>query len=153
MKLTTVLNNLSSVFLLTDQVIKGTLNNDERREVESHVTYTYNFLQSIPWPKELSRIPEIAGGHHEMLNGTGYPRRLTAEDLSTEARVLAILDIFDALSASDRPYKKAVPFDKVESILLEEGERGRLDKDLIDVFLKYRIYEGFYSLGSDAVMV
>ncbi len=136
--------------LLTDdeiinlQIARGTLNSDERKEVESHVTYTYNFLQSIPWPKELARIPEIAGGHHEMLNGTGYPRRLTADDLSTEARVLAILDIFDALSASDRPYKKAVPFDKVQSILLEEGERGRLDKDLISVFFKYTIYEGFY---------
>lgn len=135
------------------QIARGTLNNDERREIESHVTYSYNFLQSIPWPKELSRIPEIAGGHHEMLDGTGYPRRLTAKDLSTEARVLAILDIFDALSASDRPYKKAVPFDKVQSILLEEGERGRLDKGLINVFLKYKIYEGFYSLGSDSVMV
>lgn len=135
------------------QIVRGTLNDAERKEIESHVTYTFDFLQSIPWPKELSRIPEIAGGHHEMLNGTGYPLGLKADQLSTESRVLAILDIFDALSASDRPYKDAVPFDKVQFILLDEAEKGRIDKDLLSLFFEYKIYDGVYSNGSDSINV
>ncbi|MBN2616952.1 MAG: HD domain-containing protein, partial [Spirochaetales bacterium] len=132
---------------------KGTLNSDERKEIESHVVYTYNFLQSIPWPSDLSRIPEIAGGHHEMLDGSGYPHGLKAEDLSIECRILAILDIFDALSASDRPYKKAVPLNKVYSIMMEEGENGRLDLELLKVFFTHKIFSGIYSRDSDTIMV
>lgn len=135
------------------QIGRGTLNTRERDEIESHVTYTYNFLHSIPWPKDLMRIPEIAGGHHEMLNGTGYPNGLTAEDLCLESKILAILDIFDALSASDRPYKKAVPFDKVKSILMDEAERGRLDGSLIDIFYKYNIYGDIYEKSHSSIKI
>lgn len=126
------------------QIGRGTLNVREREEIESHVLYTHNFLKSIPWPKDLMRIPEIAGGHHEMLNGSGYPSKLTAKDLCIESRILAILDIFDALSASDRPYKDAVPFEKVKSILVDETKRGRLDPDLVELFFKFNIYGDIY---------
>jgi len=145
--------------ILTDEevvnleIVRGTLNSEERREIESHVTYSYNFLQSIPWPKELSRIPEIAGGHHEMLDGSGYPMGLKDNELSIESRILAILDIFDALSASDRPYKKAVPFDKVKSIIIEESEKGRLDSNLVELFFKYKIYDDLYYLDVDSLKV
>lgn len=135
------------------QIARGTLNDDERREIESHVTYTTNFLKSIPWPKELSRIPEIAGGHHEMLDGSGYPNKLTAKDLSVESRILAVLDIFDALSASDRPYKDAVPFSKVKAILFEEAKRGRIDLSLVELFFEQKIYQGLYSTDSETVNV
>lgn len=145
--------------LLTDdeiknlQIGKGSLNSQERQEIESHVNYTYNFLQSIPWPKDLYRIPEIAGGHHEMLNGTGYPNKLTKDELCVESRILAILDIFDALSASDRPYKKPVPFSRVKSILLDEGKKGRLDKGLLEIFFKNKIYGDLYEKESDSVKI
>lgn len=131
------------------QIGRGTLNSDERREIESHVTYTYNFLRSIPWPRELARIPEIAGGHHEMLDGTGYPKGLTADDLTVESRILAILDIFDALSASDRPYKAAVPFEKTYEIITGEAHKGRLDLSLVKIFFDYKIYTGLYNRVHD----
>ncbi|MGL1893113.1 MAG: GAF domain-containing protein [Spirochaetaceae bacterium] len=140
----------NKLILLTDeeivnlQISRGTLNQKERKVIESHVTYTQHFLESIPWPKYLERIPEIAGGHHELLDGSGYPLGLSGDQLCLESRVLAILDIFDALSASDRPYKDAVPFERVKSILIEEVGRGKLDKELLDLFLEHEIYEGLY---------
>lgn len=149
----------NKVPLLTDeevrnlQIGRGTLNSDERKEIESHVTYTYNFLRSIPWPKELGRIPEIAGGHHEMLDGSGYPKGLTGKHLSIESRILAILDIFDALSASDRPYKSAVPFEKTYDIIIDEANKGRLDSNLVKLFFDYKIYSGLYSKGFDSVVL
>ncbi len=127
------------------QIARGTLNDVERREVESHVIYSFNFLKSIPWPTVLSRVPEIAGAHHEMLDGSGYPHGLTAKDICLESRILAILDIFDALSASDRPYKAAVPFNRVQSILIEEADKGRLDRELVDIFYQNKIYDGLYN--------
>ena len=121
---------------------RGSLNPVERKEIESHVVHTYNFVSKIPWPPEYKNIPEIALRHHEKINGTGYPDGLKGrESTLIQARIMAIADIYDALAAPDRPYKKAVPRDKVLSILQEEVERGVLDKDLVDVFIEKRIFE------------
>src|SRR5262249_2863230 len=88
---------------------RGSLTAAERSEIESHVVHTYNFLQKIPWGRQFRNLPAIAGGHHEKLDGSGYPGRVQAADIPVETRMLTIADIFDALTASDRPYKKAIP--------------------------------------------
>ena len=90
---------------------------EERKEIESHVTHSYDFLKKIPWTKAMSCIPDIAYAHHEKLNGRGYPRGLHEDEIMIESKMMAIADIFDALTASDRPYKKAAPLDKALQIL------------------------------------
>lgn len=129
-------------------VRKGSLSDEERKEMESHVIHTYNFLIQIPWTKDLRKIPEIAYAHHEKLNGMGYPRNLKEEEIPIQARIIAIADVFDALSASDRPYKKALPIEKAIEILKEEAEKGMLDKELVEIFIKERIWEKTLSLRS-----
>src|SRR5262249_50080824 len=96
---------------------KGTLDARERLEIESHVTHTYRFLEQIPWTRDLRGIPEIAYLHHEKLNGRGYPRRVSGAAISVQARMMTISDIFDALTASDRPYKRAMPWEHALDIL------------------------------------
>jgi hypothetical protein len=137
-----------AVELLTDRerasllVARGSLTEGEKREIESHVEHTYNFVSKIPWPKEWERIPEIARGHHEFLDGSGYPRRLRGKDrIPLEARMMCIADIFDALTASDRPYKKAVPVDKALLILRQEAAAGKIDPDLLTLFEEERVWE------------
>jgi HD-GYP domain-containing protein (c-di-GMP phosphodiesterase class II) len=121
---------------------RGSLNEDERREIESHVVHTYNFVSRIPWPPEYRHIPEIALRHHEKLDGSGYPDGLTGrESTSLQSRIMAIADIFDALSAKDRPYKKAVPLDRTLDILRQEARDGKLDPDLVDLFISERVFE------------
>ena len=121
---------------------RGSLNPGERKEIESHVVHTYNFVSKIPWPPEYKNIPEIALRHHEKINGTGYPDRLKGrESTLLQSRIMTIADIYDALAASDRPYKAAVPRHKILEILREEAERGILDEDLVNVFIDYRIHE------------
>ena len=119
---------------------KGNLDDRERREIESHVTHTYRFLEQIPWTRELSRIPEIAYGHHEKLNGTGYPRRVTGAEIPVQTRMMTIADIFDALTATDRPYKRAVPAERALDILSEEAREGMIDMNLLKTFIEARIY-------------
>jgi HD-GYP domain-containing protein (c-di-GMP phosphodiesterase class II) len=120
---------------------RGTLSMEERREIESHVSYTYEFLRQIAWTEDLAHVPEIAHGHHEKLDGTGYPRGLKAEDIPIQARMMAISDIFDALTAMDRPYKKAVPHDRALDILHQEADQGKLDKILLRVFVESEVYK------------
>jgi HD-GYP domain-containing protein (c-di-GMP phosphodiesterase class II) len=120
---------------------KGSLDNSERLEIESHVTHTYKFLLQIPWTKELSYIPTIAYGHHEKLNGGGYPRRIKAKEIPIQARMMTIADIFDALTASDRPYKRAVPTDRALDIISYEVKDGMIDSDLFDMFVEAKIFE------------
>ncbi|MFI5281822.1 MAG: HD domain-containing phosphohydrolase [Candidatus Dormibacterales bacterium] len=119
---------------------KGTLDPQERKQMEDHVTHSWNFLNTIPWPVPMRRIPEIAYAHHEKLDGTGYPRRLTGEQIPLEARMMTIADIYDALTATDRPYKRAISKDMALDILHTEANRGQLDKDLLDVFVTKEIY-------------
>jgi response regulator RpfG family c-di-GMP phosphodiesterase len=120
---------------------RGSLTDLERIEIESHVTHTYNFLSAIPWPKSLRHIPMIAYGHHETLNGSGYPRKISTHAIPIQTRIMTICDIFDALTASDRPYKKAVPLQNALDILNDEGKRGRVDAGLLDIFISAKIYQ------------
>lgn len=115
---------------------KGSLNPEEREEIESHVTHTFNFLSLIPWTKNLSRLPDIAYGHHEKLDGTGYPRGLGAEDIPVQTRMMTISDIYDALTASDRPYKRAMPIERALDILGSEAKAGKIDAMLLRVFIE-----------------
>ena len=120
---------------------KGSLDESERREIESHVVHTFNFLQQIPWTRELQNLPAIARGHHEKLNGTGYPRHLTAPDIPVQTRMMTISDIFDALGASDRPYKRAVGLGRSLEILENCVQAGELDADLFRIFLECKVYQ------------
>jgi HD-GYP domain-containing protein (c-di-GMP phosphodiesterase class II) len=120
---------------------RGSLSEKERREIESHVTHTFRFLSEIPWTGEYSNVPQIAYAHHEKLDGTGYPRRLAAADIPIQSRMMTIADIFDALVAWDRPYKKSVPVPRALDILNEEAAHGKLDKTLLDVFIEAKIYD------------
>ncbi len=120
---------------------KGTLDPQERLEMESHVTHSFHFLSKIPWTPLMRGVPEIAYGHHEKLDGTGYPRGLTGDDIPIQARMMTISDIYDALTAQDRPYKRAVPAVKAIDILKNEASEGKLDPDLLDVFIAKRVYD------------
>ena len=119
---------------------KGTLDPQERLEMESHVTHSFHFLTKIPWTPVMRGIPEIAYGHHEKLDGSGYPRGLSGEQIPLQARMMTIADIYDALTAQDRPYKRAVPPTTALDILHEEAKQGKLDGDLLDVFVTQKIY-------------
>jgi HD-GYP domain-containing protein (c-di-GMP phosphodiesterase class II) len=120
---------------------RGNLDEEERREIESHVTHTYRFLEQIPWTRELRAIPHIAYAHHEKLNGHGYPNRVTGIEIPVHARNMTIADIFDALTATDRPYKRAVPRDRALDILAMEAKEGTIDAALLETFIGARVFE------------
>jgi HD-GYP domain-containing protein (c-di-GMP phosphodiesterase class II) len=120
---------------------KGNLDDAERREIESHVTHTYRFLEQIPWTRELRAIPQIAYGHHEKLNGRGYPNALDGSAIPVQTRMMTISDIYDALTATDRPYKRAVPTDRALDILNMEAKEGMLDGVLLEAFIEARVFE------------
>jgi response regulator RpfG family c-di-GMP phosphodiesterase len=120
---------------------QGSLDEDERLQIESHVAHTVSFLEQIPWTTELRSIPEIARAHHEKLNGTGYPHRLSAPEIPIQARMMTISDIFDALAAADRPYKKAVSVERALEILDLSVRDGELDPALFGIFKEARIYD------------
>jgi HD-GYP domain-containing protein (c-di-GMP phosphodiesterase class II) len=121
---------------------KGSLDASERREIESHVVYTFNFLTQIPWTKNLRNIPDIARAHHEKINGTGYPYKLHGDEIPLPAKIMTICDIFDALTASDRPYKRAVPVERALGILEECVRANEIDPELFRLFREARVYEG-----------
>jgi HD-GYP domain-containing protein (c-di-GMP phosphodiesterase class II) len=114
---------------------KGSLTGGERQEIERHVVHTISFLESIPWGRKFSNVPGIAGAHHEKLDGTGYPYGLSADSIRVESRMMTIADIFDALTASDRPYKSAVPLPKALDIIGFEVKAGKCDPELYRIFL------------------
>jgi HD-GYP domain-containing protein (c-di-GMP phosphodiesterase class II) len=120
---------------------KGNLDDTERREIESHVTHTYRFLEQIPWTRELRRIPQIAYGHHEKLNGRGYPNAVMADAIPVQTRMMTIADIYDALTATDRPYKRAVPAQRAIDILHMEAKDGMIDPGLLDVFVEAKVFD------------
>jgi HD-GYP domain-containing protein (c-di-GMP phosphodiesterase class II) len=121
-------------------ITRGSLNNEERKEIESHVTHTFRFLCQIPWTRELKRVPEIAYAHHEKLDGKGYPRSLGSSEIPVQARMMTVADIYDALTASDRPYKRAVPHVKAIDILKDECRRGQVDAALLDIFVESEVH-------------
>jgi HD-GYP domain-containing protein (c-di-GMP phosphodiesterase class II) len=123
------------------QVRRGSLTEIERVEIERHVTNTYRFLSTIPWGRRYADVPRIAAAHHEYLNGSGYPHHLSAGDIPIESRIMTIADIFDALTASDRPYKKAVPIDRALSIIESEVHAGKCDAQLFRVFVDGEVYK------------
>lgn len=120
---------------------KGNLDPGERGEIESHVTHTFEFLSKIPWTKDLSQVADIAYKHHEKLNGRGYPRKLVAADIPVQSRMMTVSDIYDALTASDRPYKRAISTERALDILTMEVKDGLLDADLVTIFTEAKVYE------------
>lgn len=132
------------------QIAQGTLNDDQRETINEHVVATLNMLEKLPWPPHLSEVPEIAGSHHERVDGKGYPRGLKGEEMSLSARLLAIADVFEALTAGDRPYKKAITLDRVVSIMEGMAASGHLDPDLFSVFLRSKVHQ-VYAKGHDHV--
>jgi HD-GYP domain-containing protein (c-di-GMP phosphodiesterase class II) len=125
------------------RIPRGSLSNDERRTMEQHVTQSFYFLREIPWSKTPWRgVPEMAYGHHEHLDGSGYPRGLKGAEIAPQVRMLTISDVFDALTANDRPYKPAMSVERALDILVREfADRGKIDRDLLDLFVAKRVYE------------
>jgi HD-GYP domain-containing protein (c-di-GMP phosphodiesterase class II) len=122
-------------------VTRGSLTAEEFDEIRSHVSHTYRFLSKIPWGRTFSRVALIAGAHHERLNGTGYPNGLRAEEIPLQSKMMTVSDIFDALTASDRPYKRAVPVEKALDILGFEVKDGHVDGELVRIFREARVWE------------
>jgi len=120
---------------------RGSLTEDEVREIRSHVVHTWEFLSQIPWTKEFRRVPEIARSHHEKLDGSGYPDAIKGDEIPLQSRIMTIADIFDALTAADRPYKKAVPLELALDILHAERRAGALDAALLDLFVEARVFD------------
>jgi len=119
---------------------RGTLTAKEREIINYHIVATISMLESLPYPKHLARVPEFAGGHHEHMDGTGYPRGLTGEQMSVQARAMAIADVFEALTATDRPYKKAMKLSLALNILGHMSEDGKVDPDLFEIFIRDGVY-------------
>ncbi len=119
---------------------RGTLTAEEREIINYHIVATIKMLEALPWPKHLKNVPEYAGGHHERMDGKGYPRGLTREQMSVQARIMGIADIFEALTAKDRPYKKGKTLSESLAILGRMRLDGHIDPDLFDVFVRSKVY-------------
>jgi HD-GYP domain-containing protein (c-di-GMP phosphodiesterase class II) len=124
-------------------VQRGTLTAEERFKINEHIVETINMLGRLPFPKELRRVPEWAGNHHEKLDGTGYPRRLGADDLSVLARIMAVADIFEALTASDRPYKPPKKLSTSLRIMSSFRDEGHICSELFDLFLTSGVFRKY----------
>ena len=118
----------------------GTLNQAERDTINYHIVATIKMLETLPWPRHLQNVPEYAGGHHERMDGKGYPRGLTREQMSLQARMMGIADIFEALTAADRPYKSGMTLSQAIAIMCKMRDNGHIDPDLFEVFVRERVY-------------
>ncbi len=146
-------NEIQQMVLTPDEIIrlslpKGSLNEDERREIESHVSHTYQFLRQIAWTEDLSNVADIAHAHHEKCDGTGYPRGLTSEHIPVQAKMMTIADIYDALTSMDRPYKPATSPERAVEILHFEAKEGKLDIDLLQIFVEAEVYRSVMGMLS-----
>jgi HD-GYP domain-containing protein (c-di-GMP phosphodiesterase class II) len=121
-------------------IARGTLTQQERETINHHIVATIKMLEALPWPKHLRKVPEYAGGHHERMDGKGYPRGLTREQMSVQARVMGIADIFEALTAKDRPYKRGKTLSESLKILGNFRLNGHIDPDLFDIFVRKKVY-------------
>ena len=119
---------------------RGTLNSEERDIINSHIVASIKMLESLPFPKNLQNVPEYAGGHHEKIDGSGYPRGLRGDEMSVQARIMAIADIFEALTARDRPYKKGKKLSECLKIMGLMKEEQHIDPDIFDIFINKRVY-------------
>jgi len=141
-------------FLTADEVKNltiraGTLTDEERRVINHHIVATIRMLEALPWPKHLTNVPEYAGGHHERMDGKGYPRGLTREQMSVQARCMGIADIFEALTAKDRPYKKGKTLSESLEILGRMKENHHVDPDLFDIFVRRKVYRRYAEMFLD----
>jgi HD-GYP domain-containing protein (c-di-GMP phosphodiesterase class II) len=141
-------------FLTSDEVRNltiraGTLTEDERKIINHHIVATIRMLEALPWPKHLTNVPEYAGGHHERMDGKGYPKGLTREQMSVQARCMGIADIFEALTAKDRPYKKGKTLSESLEILGRMKENNHIDPDLFDVFVRRKVYQRYAEMFLD----
>ncbi len=132
-------------FLTADEVVNltirgGTLTLKERDVINYHIVATIKMLEQLPWPKHLTNVPEYAGGHHERMDGKGYPKGLTREQMSVQARMMGIADIFEALTARDRPYKPGMKLSQAMGIMANFKKNGHIDPDLFNVFVKEKVY-------------
>ena len=151
-------NNEDAPFLGSDEITNltirtGTLTDEERKIINHHIEVTIMMLESLPWPRHLKNVPEYAGGHHERMDGKGYPRGLTHEQMSVQARVMGIADIFEALTAKDRPYKKGKTLTEALTILGKFKLNGHIDPDLFDVFIREKIYMRYAEQFLDAEQI
>jgi len=134
--------NVDETSFLTDNEVynlsirKGTLTDEERDIMNNHVVMSIKILEELPWPRKMSNVPEIAGGHHEKLDGTGYPNKLKGDEISLQARIMAVADVFEALSAKDRPYKDPMPLSQAIKILGFMVKDNHLDGDVVNLFIK-----------------
>jgi HD-GYP domain-containing protein (c-di-GMP phosphodiesterase class II) len=141
-------------FLTTDEVKNltiraGTLTDEERKVINHHIVATIRMLEALPWPKHLTKVPEYAGGHHERMDGKGYPKGLTREQMSVQARCMGIADIFEALTAKDRPYKKGKTLSESLEILGRMRQNHHIDPDLFDVFVRRKVYRRYAEIFLD----
>jgi HD-GYP domain-containing protein (c-di-GMP phosphodiesterase class II) len=141
-------------FLTADEVKNltvraGTLTEDERKIINNHIVATIKMLEALPWPKHLTKVPEYAGGHHERMDGKGYPKGLKREEMSVQARCMGIADIFEALTAKDRPYKKGKTLSESLEILGRMKLNGHVDPDLFDVFVSKKVYRRYAEMFLD----
>jgi len=142
---------LSPDELLNLSIRRGSITEAERKKMQDHAAVTLKMLQQIPFTKKLKNIPNFAGAHHEFINGNGYPLGLKGDEIPFEGRIMAVTDIAEALTASDRPYKKAMPLETVYRILRSMSEKGELDNDLVELFIEneiYKIYQKKHENGS-----
>ncbi len=135
-------------FLTEDEVRNltiraGTLSAEEREVINHHIISTINMLEALPWPKHLKNVPEFAGGHHERMDGRGYPKGLTGEQMSVQARIMGIADIFEALTAKDRPYKKGKTLSESLQILGQMSQTGHVDPQLFRLFVRGKVYRRY----------
>jgi len=121
----------------------GTLTTAERNIINYHIVATIKMLEQLPWPRHLQNVPEYAGGHHERMDGKGYPKGLTHDQMSVQARVMGIADIFEALTARDRPYKGGMKLSQAVEILAKFAKGGHIDPDLFEVFVRDRVYQKY----------
>jgi HD-GYP domain-containing protein (c-di-GMP phosphodiesterase class II) len=135
-------------------VPRGNLTASERARIEAHVTHTYHFLERIPWTKHLKGVPAIAYGHHEKLDGSGYPQGLKQEEIPIQTQILTIVDIYDALTASDRPYKRRLPVETALRILRQEATKNKINGDLVELFEQRQVFTVLgHTLSIDAPSV
>lgn len=134
-------------------IARGTLTGEEREIINHHIVATIKMLEALPWPKHLRNVPEYAGGHHERMDGKGYPRGLTRDQMSVQARVMGIADIFEALTARDRPYKSGKTLSESLAILGNFRKGGHIDPDLFDVFIRQKVYLRYAEKFLDAAQI
>ncbi len=131
----------------------GTLTQSERDIINYHIVATIKMLEALPWPQHLKNVPEYAGGHHERMDGKGYPRGLTRDQMSVQARMMGIADIFEALTAADRPYKSGMKLSQALAIMERMMHGGHIDPDLFEVFLRERVYQRYAERFLDAEQI